>query len=75
MIVRRFDCAALYRALDEQRVTRQLTWLQVAAETRVSDSTLRGTRRGGRLEVDGMLAMVAWLGVAVETFVRDDAAP
>jgi hypothetical protein len=28
-------------------------------------------KNGGRMEVDGMLAMVAWLGVTVETFVRD----
>jgi hypothetical protein len=29
------------------------------------------TRTGGRMEVDGILAMVAWLGVPVETFVRE----
>jgi hypothetical protein len=31
---------------------------------------LTGTRESGRLEVDGMLAMVAWLGVPVDRFVR-----
>lgn len=66
----RFDSAALYRALDAQRTARRLTWAQVAAETGVSASTLRATQKGGRLEVDGMLAMVAWVGQPVEAFVR-----
>jgi transcriptional regulator with XRE-family HTH domain len=66
----RFDTAALCRALDEQRLQRGLTWQQVAREIGVSASTITRTRRGGRLEVDDMLAMVGWLSVPVETFVR-----
>jgi len=31
----------------------------------------RGSKNGGRMEVNGMLAMVDWLRVPVETFVRD----
>lgn len=69
--MRRFDTAGLYRALDAQRAARALTWTQVAAETGVSASTLRRTRLGGRLEVDGMLAMVGWLGQPAEAFVRE----
>ena len=69
--MQRFDARALRQALDEQRSARGLSWAQVAAETGVSVSTLSGTERGGRLEVDGMLAMVAWLGRRVEEFVRD----
>jgi len=42
-----------------------------AAVTGVSAATLTRTRAGGRLEVDGMLARVRWLGVPVETFVRE----
>jgi transcriptional regulator with XRE-family HTH domain len=67
----RFDAKALYHALDERRTARGLTWTQVAAETGVSTVTVTRTREGGRLEVDGMLAMVSWLGVPVETFVRE----
>jgi transcriptional regulator with XRE-family HTH domain len=67
----RFDAKALYAALDAQRQARGLTWIQVAAETGVSAATITRTRSGGRLEVDGMLAMVRWLGVSVETFVRE----
>jgi hypothetical protein len=67
----RFDPRALYAALDTQRRARMLSWTQVAAEIGVSAATITRTRSGGRLEVDGMLAMVRWLGVPVETFVRE----
>jgi transcriptional regulator with XRE-family HTH domain len=66
----RFDSSALYAALDTERRARGLTWTQVSADTGVSTGTIARTRNGGRLEVDGMLAMVRWLGVPVETFVR-----
>ena len=39
----------------------------------VSVATITRLRSGGRMEVDGMLARVAWLGVPVETFVRESA--
>jgi transcriptional regulator with XRE-family HTH domain len=68
--ISRFDAQALYDALDRKRTERGLTWREVAAETGVSAATLTRTKDGGRLEVDGMLAMVTWLGVPVETFVR-----
>ena len=66
----RFDSQALYAALDEQRTRRGLSWAEVARETGVSSSTLTGTKRGGRLEVDGVLAMTAWLGRSIESFAR-----
>jgi transcriptional regulator with XRE-family HTH domain len=69
--VPRFDAKALYEALDGKRQERGLSWPQVAAEVGVSASTLTRTRLGGRMEVDGMLAMVRWLGVPVETFTRE----
>lgn len=67
----RFDALALYEALDAQRSARGLTWTQVAKETGVASSTLTGTKRGGRLEVDGTLAMVRWLGRTVESFTHE----
>jgi len=69
--MRRFDAKALYQALDEQRRSRGLNWSQVANEIGVSKGTISRTKGGGRMEVDGMLAMVAWLGVPVERFVVD----
>jgi transcriptional regulator with XRE-family HTH domain len=71
--MRRFDSSALFAALDRERLARGLTWKQLAAEIGVSASTIQRTRRGGRMEVDGMLAMVGWLGVPAETFVRHTA--
>jgi transcriptional regulator with XRE-family HTH domain len=69
--MRRFDAPALFAALDQQRTARGLTWDQVAREIGVSAATIKRTQHVGRMEVDGMLAMVSWLGVPVETFVRD----
>ena len=69
MIVR-FDAQALFAELDRRRAERGLTWQQVAQEIGVSRATITSTREGGRMEVDGMLSMVDWLGVPVETFVR-----
>ena len=69
--MKRFDSQALHQALDEQRRKRGMTWADVSKEIGVSTSTITGTRGGGRMEVDGMLAMVSWLGVPVEIFVRD----
>ena len=66
----RFDPEALYQALDERRRSRGMTWRQVAGEIGVSEATITRTRTGGRMEVDGMLAMVSWLGAAVERFTR-----
>ena len=66
----RFDSQALYAALDAQRRSRSMSWRQVALEVGVSVATLTRTRQGGRLEVDGMLAMVRWLGRTVESFTR-----
>lgn len=67
----RFDTAALHRALDAQRRERGLTWADVATQTGVAVTTLKRTALGGRLEVDGMLAMVGWLGRSVESFTRE----
>ena len=70
LIVLRFDTRALYSALDAQRRARAMTWRQVAHEVGVTVSTITRTRDGGRLEVDGMLAMVSWLGMPVHAFTR-----
>ena len=70
-VMRRFDARALYAALEAERAARGVTWAQIARETGVSASTITRTRRGGRMEVDGMLALVGWLGETVEAFTRE----
>ena len=69
--MRRFDSEALYKALDDKRRSLQMSWRQVADEIGVGVSTITRTQGGGRMEVDGMLAMVAWLEKPVEAFVRE----
>ncbi len=69
--MRRFDAAALYEAVDTERQSRGMTWSQLSAEIGVSASTIKRTRLGGRMEVDGMLNIVGWLGRPVEDFVRE----
>ena len=69
--MRRFDSKALHQALDEQRKHRGMTWTEVSREIGVSASTIRRTKDGGRMEVDGLIAMVDWLGAPVETFTRE----
>lgn len=67
--MKRFDAKALHQALDAQRKRRDMSWTDVSQEIGVSASTLRRTKDGGRMEVDGMIAMVCWLGEKVETFI------
>lgn len=69
--MRRFDTRALYDALEAQRRERGQTWEHVAREVGVSVSTPRRTAESGRLEVDGMIRMVDWLGRTVESFVGE----
>jgi hypothetical protein len=66
----RFDARLLFEALDAQRQERGISWKQAAEEIGVSPSTLTRTRLGGRMEVDGMLAMTRWLGRTAESFTR-----
>lgn len=69
--MKRFDSKAIYDALDARRHDRNLSWRDVAAEISVSAATIVRIKNGGRMEVDGMLAMGTWLDVPVESFVRD----
>lgn len=66
----RFDPKALYAEMDAHRRELGMTWKQVAEAIGVAQQTIMRTQNGGRMEVDGMLAMVNWLDVPVETFTR-----
>ena len=69
--MKRFDSKALYFALDQQRRAHNQSWREVAAEIGISVASITRTQHGGRMEVDTMLAMVEWLEVPVESFVRE----
>ena len=64
------DVQALRDALDQQRRTRQMSWRQVASEAGISPSTLSRMTQGKRPDVDSFAALVDWLGVPADTFLR-----
>lgn len=66
----RFNTKKLYRALDAQRRSRKMTWLQVAQELGgdIAPAMLTRLAKGGRIGVHVMVPAVTWLGMTVETF-------
>jgi transcriptional regulator with XRE-family HTH domain len=66
----RLDVAALYLTLDSERQQRGLSWRQVAHKAGVGPSTLSRMAQGSRPDVDSFVALVQWLGVAAEQFMR-----
>jgi transcriptional regulator with XRE-family HTH domain len=66
----RLDVDALYVTLDSERRQRGLSWRQVAQEARVGPSTLSRMAQGNRPDVDSFAALVHWLGLPAEQFMR-----
>jgi transcriptional regulator with XRE-family HTH domain len=65
-----WDAPAFYAALDAQRISKGITWKQVAAESGVAASTLTRMAQGRRPDVDSLAALVAWSGLKQEEFIR-----
>jgi transcriptional regulator with XRE-family HTH domain len=72
MVGEHFDAAAFYAALDGGRETRKLNWKQVAAQSKVSASTLTRMAQGRRPDVDSLAKLLAWSGLKAEQFVRTE---
>ncbi|MGH9090826.1 MAG: hypothetical protein ACRDZR_05530 [Acidimicrobiales bacterium] len=82
-----FDCQALYRALDEQRVARALSWRKVADEIwglsaelndrrhdhPISPSTITGMARRDAVSCQHALFFLRWLGRSPESFLEPPA--
>lgn len=64
-----FNADAFYETLDGERRTRELTWKEVAAEAKVSASTLTRLGQGRRPDVDSFARLVAWGGLHADRFV------
>ncbi len=65
-----FQIEAFCAALDAQRLSKMMTWKQVAEESGVSASTLtRMTKEGKRPDVDGLAALLTWSGLKAEPFL------
>lgn len=68
----RFNCKALYAALDEQRRARGMSWSGVAAEMGgLSPAMLTRLAKGGRIGAHVMVPAVGWLGRTVASFCTD----
>jgi len=74
-----FESDAFYAALNATRLSRQMTWKDVAAETGVAASTLSRMSQGARPDVDGLAALLKWSQLKAENFIpgtsRAEAAP
>lgn len=66
------DVEALYAALDEQRKARGLSWRELAKEAGVSPSTLTRLGQKKRPDVDSFAALIQWLGISSDRFLRSD---
>jgi transcriptional regulator with XRE-family HTH domain len=64
------DVEALYAALDEQRKAKELSWRELAKEAGVSPSTLTRLGQKKRPDVDSFAALIAWLGIPGDQFLR-----
>jgi transcriptional regulator with XRE-family HTH domain len=67
----RFDSDAFYAALNATRLSRQLTWKDVAEEAGVNASTLSRIGQGAKPDVNGLASLLAWSKLKAETFIRD----
>lgn len=64
-----FDVEGFYEAVDAQRISKKLTWKQVANESGVNASTLTRMAQGKRPDVDGLAALLSWSGLVAEDFI------
>lgn len=64
-----FDNEGFYAALNAVRLSRQMTWKDVAAETGVNASTLSRIGQGSNPDVDGLAALLKWSKLKAEDFI------
>lgn len=76
-MAKKFDNEGFYAALNATRLSRQLTWKEVAEEAGISASTLTRIGQGKLPDVDGLAALLKWSKLKAENFIRDgeDGAP
>ena len=67
----RFNHTSFYAALNATRLSRQLTWKDVAEATDISASTLTRMGQGKRPDVDGLAALLAWSRLKAEDFIPE----
>lgn len=70
-----FDAQGFYAALDGERISRGLSWKQVASEAGVSASTLTRMGQGRRPDVDSLAALSRWSGLKADSFLKETGSP
>ncbi|MEQ1718145.1 MAG: hypothetical protein ABL907_19560 [Hyphomicrobium sp.] len=65
----RFDNEAFYASLNAVRLSRQMTWKEVAKEAGVNASTLSRMNQGSKPDVDGLAALLSWSHLKAEMFI------
>ena len=66
----KFDSEGFYAALNAERLSRQMTWKDVAEEAGVNPSTLTRMGQGNKSDVNGLAALLRWSGLKAESFIR-----
>jgi transcriptional regulator with XRE-family HTH domain len=66
----KFDSDGFYAALNAERLSRQMTWKDVAEEAGVNASTLTRMGQGNKPDVNGLAALLEWSGLKAEMFIR-----
>lgn len=65
-----FDLGELSRAIDQECDKRGMTQTALSREVGVAASTIRRFRAAEDAEADGVLALIGWLGLPPERFVK-----
>ncbi len=63
-----FAGPAFFDAIEEQRLKRDLSWTSLGRVTGVSPGTIKRFATGDKIEADGVLALLRWLGRPLEDF-------
>ena len=64
-----FRQRAFHAALDSVRVSRGLTWKNVAEQSGASASTLTRLSQGKRPDVDSLSALIRWSGLTADDYM------
>lgn len=64
-----FDSQAFFSALNATRLSRQLTWKDVANKSGIQASTLSRMSEGKNPDVNGLAALLSWSGLKAEDFI------
>ena len=67
--MRRFDTQAFYAAIDEKRKSQKMTWRDVSSQLQgFSPGMLVRLAKRGRLSIEQVVVLSAWLGLPAEEF-------